>query len=425
MAEPTFQHSALQEYVVDANDVMRFKMVRQEKDLDNESLEFAPEMCHQIYGDNENIFGYRGLKISLFMTSSSLRSYVHVEYDEKVDPSKTDGVTADNVTAPLVKILAPNSFTMHKEDFIASLTSEAELNFTPPGEKLTSFLVDGEEGGQREFEIFLASEASHGLREFHERIQAWLMFFIDAASFIDVDDDSWRFFLLFEKVKVDGVTRYHTVGYSTVYEYYAYGREVNKKRPRIAQMFVLPPFQRMGLGARLLDSIYSHYKGDATVVDITVEDPSDNFVRLRDFVDAKNCLKLAAFSKEQVVQGFTEKMAEAAAKELKICKKQARRVYEIVRLHYTSLKDTQQYKDYRVDVKRRLNAPYQKEQSQLVKLQKALKPEEFAAAMVNVTNREQRLETLDRQFQELEEHYKSVLEKVRAKVTTQCSASCA
>ena len=115
----------------------------------------------------------------------------------------------------------------------------------------------------------------------------------------------------------------------------------------------------MGLGARLLDSIYSHYKGDATVVDVTVEvglvllhhflvlplvaqDPSDNFVRLRDFVDAKNCLKLAAFSKDQVcfqsesafkmmvvncenvkvVKGFTEKMAEAAAKELKICKKQ-------------------------------------------------------------------------------------------------------
>ena len=40
----------------------------------------------------------------------------------------------------------------------------------------------------------------------------------------------------FTQVKVGGVTRYHTVGYSTVYEYYAYGREGNKKRPRIAQM---------------------------------------------------------------------------------------------------------------------------------------------------------------------------------------------
>ena len=37
--------------------------------------------------------------------------------------------------------------------------------------QLTSFLVDGMNGGQREFEIFLASEASPGLREFHERIQ--------------------------------------------------------------------------------------------------------------------------------------------------------------------------------------------------------------------------------------------------------------
>ena len=34
-------------------------------------------------------------------------------------------------------------------------------------------------------------------------------------------------------MKVGGVTRYHTVGYSTVYEYYAYGRDVNKKRPGV------------------------------------------------------------------------------------------------------------------------------------------------------------------------------------------------
>ena len=91
-----------------------------------------------------------------------------------------------------------------------------------------------------------------------------------------------------------------------------------------------------------------------------------------------------------------------------------RRVYEIIRLHHTSLSNPQEYKDYKLDVKKRLNVPYQKEQSQLAKLQKALKPEEFAAAMVNITNREQRLEILEKQFVELESHYKSVLEKVAA-----------
>ena len=35
-------------------------------------------------------------------------------------------------------------------------------------------------------------------------------------------------------------------------------------------------------------------------------------------------------------------------------------------------------------MKRRLNAPFQKEEGQLAKLQKALKPVEFAAAMVAI-----------------------------------------
>ena len=67
-----------------------------------------------------------------------------------------------------------------------------------------------------------------------------------------------------------------------------------------------------------------NYLSDDKVIDITVEDPSDNFVRLRDFVDTKNCLKLSAFEKSKVLNGFSEDMTKAAAKDLKICKKQAR-----------------------------------------------------------------------------------------------------
>lgn len=404
---------ALEEYVVDANDVLRFKLVRGAEDLEDEGTEFPPEMCHQIYGDNENIFGYRGLQIKLYMTAGTLKAFVSAKWDTKVDPLKTDGVTADDVVAPLVKVLAPGSFTTSREEFATSLSAAAEAAFRPPGELVTSFALEAA-GGGRQFEVLLATEATPGLREYHERLQPWILFFIDAASYIDIDDDSWRFFLMFEKVTVGGEERRQVVGYLTVYEYYAYGRTTNHKRPRIAQMLVLPPFQRLGLGARLLDTVYSHYRSDRTVTDITVEDPSDNFVRLRDFVDTRNCLQMAAFGREAVAGGFTEAMAEAARAELKICRKQARRVYEIVRLHHTSLADKQQYKEYRIDIKRRLNAPYQKEQSQLAKLQKALKPEEFAAAMVNVTNREQRLENLERQFEELETHYKAVLEKVAA-----------
>ena len=58
-------------------------------------------------------------------------------------------------------------------------------------------------------------------------------------------------------------------------------------------------------------SIYQHYFKDEKVVDITVEDPSEDFVRLRDFVDTKNCLKsVESFgSFEAVSGGFTDAMA--------------------------------------------------------------------------------------------------------------------
>jgi len=405
--EINFGSSGLAEYVTDANEILEFKMIRKPEDMSDSNIVFKPEMCHQIYGDNENIFGYKGLKISLYMTAASLRTYVNYTYSDKVDPRKTDGLPADDVISPLVKILAPESYTDSKEQFLKEVVSEEETSFRPMGELVHSFSSNG-----KQYEVYKCGESTPGFREYHERLQAWVMFYIDAASYIDIDDDSWRIFLMFEKYGSVGEQRYAIAGYLTVYQYYAYGRDVNMKRPRISQMLILPHYQRQGLGAILLETVYRSYRSDDKVVDITVEDPSDNFVRLRDYVDTKNCLPLKAFSKEEVIKGFNDKMVEAAAKELKICKKQSRRIYEIIRLHYTSLSNSLEYKNYKLDVKKRLNVPYQKEQSQLSKLQKALKPEEFAAAMVNITNREQRLEILEKQFSELECHYKSVLEKV-------------
>lgn len=406
-----FAKTGLEDYVEDANEALRFKLVRTPEDLNNKQY-FKPEMTHQIYGDAENIFGYKGLKIDLLMTADTLESYIGHTFDNKVDPKQTDGVEADQVVDPLTKILAPNSFTFSLDDFRKSLNTDN--NFHPMGEKVYSFSKEGKDGVNREYDVFKCDESTPTFRDYHERLQAWIMFYIDAASYIDIDDDSWRFFLLFEKYKVGGQQRFAMSGYTTVYEYYAYGRDVNMKRPRISQMLVLPPFQKMGLGSELLNTVYKTYWRDDKVVDITVEDPSDNFVRLRDAVDTKNCMKLPSYSREKVVEGFSDEMATNACKELKLCKKQARRVYEIIRLHYTKISDPADYKSYRVDIKKRLNIPYQKEKCQLAKLEKALKPEEFAAATMNITNREQRMDSLHRQFLELEEHYRYVLERVAA-----------
>ena len=82
--------------------------------------------------------------------------------------------------------------------------------------------------------------------------------------------DGVHFFLYcyrFEKyVSTSGSVRYATVGFATVYQYYAYPHHT---RPRIAQILILPPFQNIGLGANLLRAIYIYYIGRPEVKDIT------------------------------------------------------------------------------------------------------------------------------------------------------------
>lgn len=53
-------------------------------DLENDETSFSPDMCHQVFGENENIFGYTDLHIRLYYSAGSLQTYLGVEYSEKV-----------------------------------------------------------------------------------------------------------------------------------------------------------------------------------------------------------------------------------------------------------------------------------------------------------------------------------------------------
>ena len=51
-------------------------------------------------------------------------------------------------------------------------------------------------GEERTFEMYKTNIESPGFRVYHERLQPFLLFFVDAASYIDVDDEKWTYFLL-------------------------------------------------------------------------------------------------------------------------------------------------------------------------------------------------------------------------------------
>ena len=77
------------------------------------------------------------------------------------------------------------------------------------------------------------------------------------------------------------------------------------KKIVFSQILVMPPFQRMGLGSTLLENIYAHYN-TANVLEITMEDPSPECQRVRDFIDAKNCTSLPEFGRDFVNKGWDD-----------------------------------------------------------------------------------------------------------------------
>ncbi|XP_028158582.1 histone acetyltransferase type B catalytic subunit [Ostrinia nubilalis] len=393
--------------VVDGNEILEFKLVRSPEDIENDEVSFGPEMCHQVFGENENIFGYTDLHIRLYYSAASLQTYLGIEYTDKIEPSKSDGMKADDVEGALKKVLAPGYVT-NLDRFVSLL--EKDKSFTPHGRLLHAFSVTPHDGGEkRTFEVYYSETSTPGFLAFHERLQTFLLWYVDAASFIDVDDDQWTFFTVFEKYQsAEGAWRYAAAAYATVYRYYAYPRHL---RPRVSQVLTLPPARKLGLCANLLQAIYSHFVIIPEVVDITVEDPSQDFQRIRDYVDAKNCESLPAFQPAKLVQGFSSEMASQACAKFKINKKQARRIYEILRLKNTNTSDKTAYLNYRLDVKNRLNAPYQKKKLEMKKLQKVLKPEEFAAT-ISSTGLAETHGRLASQYLALEDDYRRVIHRM-------------
>ncbi len=44
--------------------------------------------------------------------------------------------------------------------------------------------------------MYKSDSSVPGFIDYHARLQPWIMFYIDAASFIDVDDPNWLFFVV-------------------------------------------------------------------------------------------------------------------------------------------------------------------------------------------------------------------------------------
>jgi len=306
----------------EANDCVHFHVVEggeeeeeQEAALFSRKSErtFEPEFAHQVFREDETIYGYsEDLSVDVMCAANTFERYVEVSYSEKVRSSLNP---ADDVRRDLHKWFPEASTATTKEAFAKRVEETKEMEIPGGGGRVIAEW-DGEGEGVesglrysvRQFE-FKESE-SDAVGRWHDNVEPFVAFYIDAASKIDKSDGRWLWFVLIAQKK-DNLKRWATCGFSTVYQFYAHPFQ---RRLRISQVLVLPPYQRKGFGAKLLDAVRAYAqmqdKEGKDVADITVEDPTDQLQRLR---DVRDCV--AATENEGIVQAVkaAARLAFAAA----------------------------------------------------------------------------------------------------------------
>ena len=117
----------------------------------------------------------------------------------------------------------------------------------------------------------------------NDHLQAIFKFYIESASCIPLDP-FWHYFLVYMDNKL--------VAYATVFDEFL---KVPKAPLTISQVLVLPPYQKFGIGSTLLEQIYSYYLRVQKCLSMIVEDPADDFQRMKDALDIKMILRSGFF----------------------------------------------------------------------------------------------------------------------------------
>lgn len=148
----------IQMYVADAVNAVEFKMgklwpsspkqlrinpqlfpVRDKEDIDDESLAFQPDMAHQVFGENEKIFGYKNLKVMLYYNAGSLNVYFDIKYSNKLESEKHKNVKPDDVSSLITDKLPMGCYITNLDEFLS--TVEKDEKFQPLGEKISEYEI--------------------------------------------------------------------------------------------------------------------------------------------------------------------------------------------------------------------------------------------------------------------------------------------
>ncbi|KAI1844695.1 hypothetical protein JX266_009151 [Neoarthrinium moseri] len=307
-----------EEWTADANDAVTISLVQPTESGPKKIESFNPKFTYAIFGEEERIFGYKGLRVNLSYNASDMRPNLAVSSARKFQT--VSEVQADDVVGTLKEFLPEVAF-QKKSDYDLAL-KQTPKDWTPPGGLIETIQRDGDT-----YEVWKGSLADAAVKQLVNRIQILVLFFIEGGSYVGQDPEGqdepdyslarWSVYFLYKKQSAaEGQSQYIFQGYSTVYHFWLFepltppasptNKPIEPKvddtwelpqedlpykqmshRSRISQFVILPPFQGKGAGAMLYNTIFQLQSKDAATKEVTVEDPNEAFDLLRDLCDMK------------------------------------------------------------------------------------------------------------------------------------------
>jgi histone acetyltransferase 1 len=140
-----------------------------------------------------------------------LATYFSINSSAQIDLPNT---RPEEFKSKFTDLLVPGFYDNY-ETFMHQVKLD-QTAFKPMGDKMGQYELDG-----CVFEFYHCTLSTPRFKEYHRRLQLFLLWFIEGSSFIDENDDRWEIMLLFKKVvNGKGDSEYSIIGYSTYYPFY-------------------------------------------------------------------------------------------------------------------------------------------------------------------------------------------------------------
>lgn len=258
----------------------------------SKAITFLPKFTYPIFGNSEQIFGYQGLRIDLAFDCLSLKPLLTWKYEKKLSED------IKPIEETMVQFLPTGDYVLKSES--EWLDKIDEENFELPNENIVrSYERKGKKYDIYKFKLGEDTGNEDVGNKLHQRMQILTLLYIEAGSYIDLKDNGWELYVIYDRNKEEGKSIF--VGFCTCYKYWKFEpsgvydsyddiEKEAKYRGRLSQIVIIPPYQGEGHGCEMYKHIADEWIRDDRCVEITIEDPNEEFDDLRDRCDLERML---------------------------------------------------------------------------------------------------------------------------------------